>query len=166
MTSNFALRRGAAITERYDPAPEDPLGELTAVEMGLQRFCFDHDCRVTVEVGAAARTVFLYFDISIILDDFPGVISQVAASQKAVLPFPESSFDLKFVPSSEGLTCTLSEFGSAVRQTTIEVSQGQAFEELRRFYMGIIEQAVALGYVEALEGQRLLAELPETIGRL
>lgn len=163
MTSNFALRRGAAITERYDPAPEDPLGELTPVEMGLYRFCFDHDCRVAVKVGAAERTVFLYFDISIVLDDLPGVISKVAAGEKTVLPFPESSFDLKFTPSPEGITCTLSEFGSTIRQTSTEVSQEQVFQELKRFYTGIIEQAIALGYIPTAEGQALLSELPQSV---
>lgn len=162
MSTNFVLRRGAAITERYDSAPEDSLGELTPVEMGLWRFCFDHDCRVAVEVGAVETTVFLYFDISGVLDYFPDVLSKVADGEETVLSVPESGFDLKFVPSAGGITCTLSEFGQAVRQTSIEVNREQVFRELKDFYTGIIEQAIALEYIPIVEGQTILTELPQS----
>ena len=160
MTTHFALRRGAPITEHYASAPDDPLGELTAVEIGLRRFCFDLNCDVIVEVGAYQATILLYPDISIALDDLPNVISEIAVGEKTLLAFPDSTLDLNFTPSFQGLVCTLSHFGTALWEKSTEVSQEQVLRELKHFYTSIIEQAITLGYIPAVEGQALLTESP------
>jgi len=160
MPDSFGLRRGAAIAERYDPAPEDPLGELTATEFGLRRFCYDLNCHIAIEVEAHRESVPLYPDISMLLDDFPRVIAKVATGEEATLAFPENWFTLEFTPSPAGITCAVLKFRYEGPAISAGTSRKQVLHELVQFYRGIIEQAVALGYVEAPEGQQLLAEVP------
>lgn len=165
MINNFALYRGATLAEQYDEAPEDSLNEFTPTEFGLRRFCYDLNCRIIIEVGAVQETIFLHPDISLALDDFPSVITKVTEGTWAVLEFPENSLALKLIPSHEGITCTLRQYGTSVWEAGAEAGREQVLHELAHFYRGVIEQAVALGYVEAPEGRQLLAELPETMGR-
>ncbi len=96
----------------YSGPPEDPLGELTHIEMGLWRFCYECNHRVLIQIGSERKFVFLDYDFSLLLPELPGIISELTICKNIELDFPESYFYIKFQVVDNKINCSLNDFGS------------------------------------------------------
>ncbi len=119
--------------------PEDPLGELSDFEMGLRRFCFECNHKVLIEFRDERKYVFLAPDIILILESLPKQISELLEGKTIDIDFPESYMYIEFIPDGDKICCTLTKFGSNLKQKHFELHQTQVLGELRNFLDEIIE---------------------------
>jgi hypothetical protein len=138
-------------------APEDPLGELTAFEMALKRFCFEQNRRVLIEVGHRSMDVYLTPDIRGVLDELPSKVGQVARGEAAFIGFPESQFNLAFEPMGNEIKCILSKYGQSVNSERFMLDTTQVLTNLRHFLQELIDLAVTQKYIISEQGNAFLA---------
>ncbi|MBD2778879.1 hypothetical protein [Iningainema tapete] len=136
--------------------PDDPLGELSDFQMGLRRFCFERNHKVLIEFGDEIRYVFLDPDIILLLESLPSQLSELLKGKKIEIDFPESYFDIKFVPVDNKISCTLQEFGYSTKQKLLEFAQTQVLEVLRNFLNEVMGKAVDGGYITSEEKEEFL----------
>ena len=139
--------------------PEDPLGELSNLEMRLRRFCFECNHRVSIEVGERKFDVFLDPDIILILADLPQKISELSRGKKIEIEFPESYREIAFMPVDGEIRCTLRRFGQAVQRQRFLLERTQVLEALRGFLEELVCLALDGGYVSPEQGHEFLTEM-------
>lgn len=151
MNSNYQLE--IRLQERnfgnLAPPPDDPLGELSAFDLGMRKFCYEYDHKVLVKVAYEEYGVFLDPDICMILEDnLPQLIADLEIGKTIELEFAESyRIIIKFVPIGKEIKCYLREFGYSNNETIVMLNKQQVLDELRRFLTELMELAVNLGYV-------------------
>lgn len=135
--------------ENFAPPPDDPLGELSAFELGLRKFCYEYDHKVIVEIGVTKFNVFLDPDICMLLEDrFCEDIAELEQGKTIRLEFAESYWIIiKFVPIGTEIKCYLREFGYSTDERIVMLNKQQVLDELRRFLTELMELAVNLGYI-------------------
>lgn len=145
----FKIRLTERILENFVDPPDDPLGELSAFELGLRRFCYEYDHKVIVEVGETKFNVFLEPDICTLLEDrFPEQIRELEQGKIIHLDFAESyRIIVKFAPIGEEIKCYLREFGYSTDERIVMLNKQQVLDELRRFLTELMEVAVNLNYI-------------------
>lgn len=143
--------------EAYSAPPADPLGELTHLEMGLWQFCYEHNHRVLIQIGEEERFVFLDYDFSLILPEFPNIIHELSSGRNSELDFSESYFYIKFEASNNKVKCSLNDFGSKVKTQKFEFAQSQILEVLKLFLDEIVRLVVAGGYIQSEAAREFLA---------
>jgi hypothetical protein len=151
MSSNyqFEIRLKERNLENLAPPPDDPLGELSAFELGIRKFCYECDHKVLVKVGNEEYFVFLDPDICMILEDnLPQLIANLETEKAIELEFAESCWIIiKFVPLGKEIKCYLREFGYSTVEKLVMLNKQQILDELRRFLTELMELAVNLGYI-------------------
>ncbi|MFM6345217.1 MAG: hypothetical protein ACKPFK_08725, partial [Dolichospermum sp.] len=93
MNSNdqFEIKLRERNLENLAPPPDDPLGELSAFELGIRKFCYEYDSKVLVRVCNEEYFVFLDPDICMILEDnLPKLIRDLEIGKAIELDFVES----------------------------------------------------------------------------
>jgi hypothetical protein len=145
----FKIRLAERNLENFAPPPDDPLGELSAFELGLRKFCYEYDHKVIVEVGEIKFNVFLDPDICMLLEDrYCENIAELEQGKNMRLDFPESHrIVIKFVPMGKEIKCYLREFGYSTDERLIMLNKQQVLDELKRFLTELMELAVNLGYI-------------------
>lgn len=145
----FEIRLQERNLENLAPPPDDPLGELSALELGIRKFCYEYDHKVLVKVGNEEFYVFLDPDICMILEDnLPQLIADLETGIAIELEFAESYWIiLKFVPIDKEIKCYLREFGYSTDERIAILNQQQVLDELRRFLAELMELAVNLDYI-------------------
>ncbi|XWK86395.1 MAG: hypothetical protein U7127_19520 [Phormidium sp.] len=156
------------IWEGLEP-PDDPLNELSDLEMGLRLFCFEWNHRISLEVGDAEKNIFLDPDIVLIIEELPEKIAQLSKGKKVDIDFPESYLILELLPLGDTINCHGRNFGYSSEQKNFQLNKSQVLEVLTSFVEEIIGKAVAGGYIKASEGEEFLkpihqqAILPQNI---
>jgi hypothetical protein len=103
----FKIRLAERNLENFAPPPDDPLGELSAFELGLRKFCYEYDHKVIVEIGETKFNVFLDPDICMLLEDrFCENIAELEQGKTMRLDFAESYWMIiKFLPIGKEIKC-------------------------------------------------------------
>ncbi|BAZ31261.1 hypothetical protein NIES4074_37330 [Cylindrospermum sp. NIES-4074] len=162
----FSLQLAKPFKKDWFLAPEDPLGELSHLEMGLRRFCFEENCEVLLKIGYDDKKLFLDPDIILILDELPEKISQLSNDQKIELSFPESCLIIHFEPVHRyrQINCTLKKYGQSVEHSNFPLYEDVVLRELADFVRQIGSQAVAKEYItdeEKCEFLKPISNLPK-----
>lgn len=146
---NFDIRIEEPCLENYSDPPNDPLGELSEFEMGIRKFCFDCNRKVSIEIGDERLRVFLDPDICMLLEDrLPEQIGELSQGKSIEIEFAESCWlIIKLVPLADKISCTLKEFGYSSTEKHFDLNKTQALEALRRFLDEVIQLAVEQGYI-------------------
>ncbi len=151
MNSNdqFEIQLKERNLENFAPPPDDPLGELSAFELGIRKFCYEYDCQVLVRVANEEYFVFLDPDICMILEDnLPELIAQLETGNAIELEFAESCWlIIKFVPIGDEIKCYLREFGYSTEEKLVILNKQQVLEELKRFLTELMELAMIQSYI-------------------
>jgi hypothetical protein len=150
MSSNrFEIRLRERNFKNIAPPPDDPLGELSDFELGIRKFCYEYDRKVSVRVGDEEYFVFLDPDICMILEDnLPDLIADLETGKSIELEFAESCcLIINLVPNGEDIKCDLKEFGYSTDEKLVMLNKQQVLDELRLFLTEIMELAVNLGYI-------------------
>lgn len=151
MNSNyqFEIKLIERNLENLAPPPDDPLGELSAFELGIRRFCYEYDSKVLVRIFQEEYFVFLDPDICMILEDnLPQLIGDLAIGKAIELDFVEGCWlIIKFVPVGNEIKCYLREVGYSTEERLVMLNKQQVVDELRRFLTELMEMAVNLGYI-------------------
>lgn len=150
-------------SEDYLP-PDDPLGELTSFELGIRRFCYDQNHRISIGIGNESKEVFLFPDICLLIERLPPKIAALSHGQPIELEFPESWFSIELEPTSERLIGTLSEYGRAVTSKRVELNLAQLLHTLNCFSSKIVQLAVDKKYITQEEADEFLGKTPEVHG--
>jgi hypothetical protein len=149
ISNRFEIRLKERNLENLAPPPDDPLGELSDFELGIRKFCYEYDCKVSVRVGNEEYFVFLDPDICMILeDDLPELIADLEPGKSIELEFAESCWlMIKLVPIGEEIKCYLRDFGYSTDEKLVMLNKQQVLDELRRLVTELMELAVNLGYI-------------------
>ena len=139
--------------------PEDTLGELSDLEQGLRRLCFEYNHRVLIEIGDEKFDVFLDPDIILILDNLPKQLIALSRGKKIQIELPESYREIAFIPDGDQIRCTASQFGQVVRHEHFLLEQTQVLEVLGGFLDEIVCLALDGGYISPEQGHQFLAEI-------
>ncbi|WP_254173464.1 hypothetical protein [Planktothrix pseudagardhii] len=147
--TNFSFKIDDQNVENYALPPEDPLGELSDFELGLRRFCYEHNQRVIWEIGEIQFTVFFDPDICMLFEDrFPEQIGQLEQGQNIRIDFVESChITVILTHEGEQLNCQLREFNDQYNQYNYKLDKQQVLVELRAILGGLMLLASQLGYV-------------------
>lgn len=145
----FKIRLAERNLENFAPPPDDSLGELSPLELGLRKFCYEYDYKVIVEIGETKFNVFLDPDICMLLEDrFCENIAELELGKTIRLDFAESYWIIiKFVPVGQEVKCYLREFGYSTEERLVMLNTQQVLDELRQFLTELMELAVNLGYI-------------------
>lgn len=143
----FSLQLAKPFKKDWFLPPEDPLGELSHLEMGLRRFCFEENCEVILKIGYEAQNLFLDPDIILILDELPEKISQLSNDQKIELSFPESCLIIHFEPVDRQINCTWKKYGQSVEHSNFPLYKDEVLRGLADFVCKIGSEAVAKEYI-------------------
>jgi hypothetical protein len=137
------------IRENWFSPPEDPLGELSHLEMGLRRFCFERNRKIFIEFGNIRKEIFLDPDIILILNELPVKYYQLLKGKKIELSFPESKIVIYLEPIDIWIIdCTWQEFGTAHIQKHFILQKSQVLAVIQSFLDKIINEAVDKGYIK------------------
>ncbi|MFB2935188.1 hypothetical protein ACE1B6_07905 [Aerosakkonemataceae cyanobacterium BLCC-F154] len=136
--------------------PDDPLNELSDLEIGLRLFCFEWNHRISLEVGDAKKDIFLDPDIVLVIEELPNKIAQLSKGKKVNIDFPESYLILELVPLENTIDCHIRNFGYSTEQKSFPLNKSQVLEVLTNFVTELINKAVAGGYIKATEGEEFL----------
>jgi hypothetical protein len=145
----FKIRLAERNLENFAPPPDDPLGELSAFELGLRKFCYEYDHKVIIGIGETKFNVFLDPDICMLLEDrFCENIAELEQGKTIRLDFAESYWMIiNFLPIGKEIKCYLREFGYSTDEKIVMLNKQQVLDELRRFLTELMELAVNLGYI-------------------
>ncbi len=139
--------------------PDDPLGELSDFEMGLRRFCFECNHRVSIEIGDEKLYVFLDPDIILNLDSLPKKISDLSGSKMIQIELPESYCEIELMPIGSEIHCTLSRFGPVAKSQYALLDRTQVLGVLKCFMDELVRLAVEGGYISPEQGDEFLTEM-------
>jgi hypothetical protein len=155
-STNFNLKIEESWIWEGLEAPDDPLNELSDLEMGLRLFCFEWNHRISLEVGDAKKDIFLDPDIVLVIEELPEKIAQLSKGKKVDIDFSESYLILELVPLENTIACNIRNFGYSTEQKSFQLNKSQVLEVLTNFVIELINKAVAGGYIKALEGEEFL----------
>ncbi|MEH2364069.1 hypothetical protein [Nostoc sp.] len=160
-TQNFYLQLAEPCRENWFIPPEDPLGELSHFDMGLRRFCFEHNQKVLLEIGDEKQELFLDPDIILILDEIPEKIDELYRGKKNELDFPESRMIIYLEPRKEywRIGCTWRKYGYSIEEKSFELERKQLFQMLKTFVKKILTQAVDKGYIQDREKTKFMKRM-------
>lgn len=147
-TQKFSIQLTEPCYENWFLPPEDPLGELSHLEMGLRRFCFEHNQKVLLKMGDQKQELCLDPDIILILDELPVKISQLLRNEKTELSFPESSIVIYLEPTdSLNMNCIWKNYGVSMSEQKFLVERNNLIKMFKNLLCEIINQAVQTGYI-------------------
>ncbi|MBD2626762.1 hypothetical protein [Trichormus variabilis] len=155
----FFLEESVNNVERFSP-PEDPLGELSHLEMGLRRFCFENNQKVLIKLGNKRKEILLDPDISLILEELPEKIYQLLTGQTIELDFPESCFTICFdAVDIWKVNCIWKEYGYYHEAKTFSLEREQVLDVLKNFLNEIISKAVKKRYISDREKEEFMQSI-------
>ncbi|TAF08022.1 MAG: hypothetical protein EAZ77_07840 [Nostocales cyanobacterium] len=145
--------------ERFLP-PEDPLGELSHLEMGLRRFCFENNRKVLIKLGNKRKEILLDPDISLILEELPEKIYHLLTGQTVELDFPESCLTLCFeAVDIWKIDCIWQEYGYSHETKRFSLERLQVLYVLKNFLNGIVSKAVKNHYISDSEKEEFMQSI-------
>ncbi|HLO87612.1 MAG TPA: hypothetical protein VK203_21760 [Nostocaceae cyanobacterium] len=148
-----------AKVERFLP-PEDPLGELSHLEMGLRLFCFENNRKVLLKLGNKRKEIFLDPDIILILDELPEKIYQLLIGQNIELDFTESAFSISFeVVDIWKINCIWKEYGYSYETNNFILDRVQVLYTLKDFLNGIVSKAAKKHYISDKEKEEFMQSM-------
>ena len=164
----FKIQLGEPLLEKFADPPEDVLGELSHLEIGIRRFCYESDRPILIEIGEEQIQVFLDPDISILLEDnFPTQIAQLSRGETIRLEFVESCcVTIELVPLGNKLNCNLRYFGYSDNSKNFsldgsykqfQLDRQQVLETLTNFLIKIADMATETGYITKPERDDFLS---------
>lgn len=156
----FSITIGEPIVREGDEAaePQDPLGELTHLEMGLWLYCYWNNRRIVIAIGGRSFVVELNPDVSIVLDEFRSAIAHLSSGLDAKLSFYELGTSIYFAPEAEDARCVLERSGYVFERGEFRLILAQVVDQLKGFLNGIVRSAADGGYITVTEAQLFLSE--------
>jgi hypothetical protein len=149
---HFQIQLAEINFEVYTEPPEDPLGELSDLEMNLRRFCYEYNQPVFLTIFDEKVRVFLEPDICLILDKLPQKIANLAQGKSIEICFTESACRvIKFIPFGDRIICHFRSFGSFCEEKTFELYKPIVLSEFSNFLERIMDLAVEKSYISIAE---------------
>lgn len=145
--------------KNYSNPPEDPLNELTPLELGMWRFCYENNRRVSIQFGKKKEFVFLENDFSIVLPELPVIITNLLRGISTELDFAESHFYIKFEIAGDKINGSIVKSGVQPEEWKYEFDRFQIIKVLKRFLIEIVCMAVDGNYISPEEANEFLADL-------
>lgn len=145
----FNIQIQEKIKDDFYLPPEDELNEFSAFEMGLKRFCFEHNRRILIELGDEKIQLHLYHDILDALEEgWSMKMSKLSAGSKVIIDF--NDFILRITPTlDENLAaCEFTTFGTG-KHNYCTLSLSQLSDKMRIFTDEILGMAVREGYINS-----------------
>jgi hypothetical protein len=136
--------------------PDDPLGELTPLELGLRQFCYDQNHRVSIRVGDQQFQVLLFPDVSLLIYWLPGKLENLAHGATIELEFPERMFNLELALAIGHTVCTVHWFGLRNEYKQFSLDLHSTLEELHQFLESLLDAATLAGYITAEDASGFL----------
>ncbi|AFZ27972.1 hypothetical protein Cylst_5999 [Cylindrospermum stagnale PCC 7417] len=156
-TQNFSLQFLEPCFKNWFLPPEDPLGELSHLEMGLKRLCFENNYKILLEIGCEEQELFLDPDIILVLDELPEKVSLLLSGKNIELEFPESSMVIYLQPIDFWqIKCIWKKYGYSLEQKTFLLDNQQVLNKLLDFLARLINMAVNKGYISFEEGSEFI----------
>jgi hypothetical protein len=141
------IEKGERCSSESYGRPDDPLDELTPLELGLRQFCYDQNHRVSIRVGDQQFDVLLFPDISLLICWLPRKLENLAHGATIELEFPESMFNLELSSANGHTICTVHWFGPDCKQFSLDLHS--TVEALHQFLTGVLGAAISSGYITA-----------------
>jgi hypothetical protein len=159
--AQLKIRLAERNLENFADPPDDPLGELSDWELGLRRFCYQYDHKVTVEVGETRFNVFLDPDICILLKDIsPEQIGDLEQGKIIRLDFAEIyHITIIFTPVEDKVNCLLREFSYSHEAYNYLLNKQQVLDELKLFLTELMELAVNMGYISLEDKEEFIKQV-------
>lgn len=143
----FSIQIGEPYAGDGSPEPDwDPLGELPESEVSFRKFCFRHNHRVDVRVGAAQGVVFLFPDVVLVYPELVGIPRRLRLGLAADVTFAERIFELSFDPKDGTVECRLREFGYRHGSNACLAARTEVEAALTGFVEDLRARALAAGY--------------------
>ncbi len=140
------------IRENWFSPPENPLGELSHLEMGLRRFCFERNRKLFLEIGNIRKELFLDPDIILILDELPEKYYHLLIGRKIDLSFPESGITIYLEPMDIWtINCIFQEYGDSNTHKNFVLQRSQVLAVIQFFLYQIINEAINNGYIKEVD---------------
>jgi hypothetical protein len=162
---HFDMKIEELCVEHYPDPPEEPLGELSEFEMGIRRFCFEHNYQVSIQVGNEIKRLFLDPDICMLLEDnIPEKVLALSEGKPIEIVFLESSsLIINLVPIDDLINCTLQDFGYSSKQQLFKLDKNQVLEALKSFLYNVMEKAVIAGYITSTQKEKFLRPMQKQL---
>jgi len=157
-SDEFTIRIGDPISAPELLPPEDPLGELSPLQMGLKRFCFERNHVVVINMGDDALRVSLYPDVCLLLDWLPARLAELRAGRRAVLELPESMMAIELMPEDHSVHGVWRKFGYSREMKSWRFDRSTVIDALDQFFRELLRRAVEAGYVTAEDADGALRE--------
>jgi hypothetical protein len=157
----FDIRLGERPPYSSNDPPADPLHEFTAAELGLWRYCFEHNRLVAFTLGNDPLDVVLDLDTDFstgLPDRIPALVGALAAGASVCFLFPASSLELTLAPEGPVTHATVRKYGNAplwYREATLVTAQVVA--TWRQFLSEVVSRAANLGYLSPTDATAILA---------
>ncbi|HKE74208.1 MAG TPA: hypothetical protein VKB57_11370 [Acidimicrobiales bacterium] len=148
------FRIGPRWTRETFAVPDDPLGELSDLEMGLLRYAVEENAEVTVAVGEDEWRVLLFPDISALVLQLAPIAQDLERGVPVELSLPESQLVISF---GAGDAAMVRHFGGRVAESPHTVDRSQVAGELRRFQHDVLGRAASDRYVDQADVAEFLA---------
>jgi len=153
----FLLRLEEPFFENYSEPPEDPLGELSEFELGIRRFCFECNHKVSLEIGDEAITVFLDPDICMILEEMPSQVAELSKGKEMEILFAEScSILINLKPLAHEISGAFQNWGYSDNRKYFKLDKSQVVGALKDFIDEVMQMAVDKGYITPEQKQEFM----------
>jgi hypothetical protein len=141
-------------------APEDPLGELTPLELGLWRFCFEHNHPVLLVVGQVEEELELNTDFSLLLPHrLPAEVGDFQRGKAVEIHFAEAQLYLRLNPQGDSTRAVIESYGYRLYSHEMTLHTSPVAETWHTFLEDLFSQAVHGGYISASDAARALKPL-------
>jgi hypothetical protein len=137
--------------------PEDPLGELTPWQIGIQRYLFENNHRVLLEAAGHIEHVYFTPDVVSHVARFPKNLIDLREGRRTDIDFPESMLVVELTPRGDLVEGVFRKFGYDVWRRPFQAASSEVVESLTSFITTIVDQAVAGGYVTRADADAYLA---------
>lgn len=153
--TRFEVVLGEAVKSCGEP-PNDPLGELSSLEMAIWRSCYHHNRQVhfrvaghPLQVGDKVLTLELEPDFQPLLKRFPVALAAFCSGKPWVMDFPESGVTFKFMPHESQVAFLCNLFGYHIGSVEFCLNMQNVTEQWTNFFSDIVAAAQTLEFFPA-----------------
>ncbi len=155
-TSNFDIQIQSPVKEDWYDPPSDPLNEYTDFEIGLKKFCFEHNRYVLLEIGNQQVKLHLYHDILDALENNWGKrLFQLAAGKEIWIAFNYLILKLLPNPSKNEVTCQVNFLGESTSES-YTILLDKFIEKMSNLIDEILKTAIQEDYINTEDIEKYL----------
>jgi hypothetical protein len=143
--------------------PQDELGELTPLKLGLWWFCYERNRPVQLTIGPIEEHLELDTDFSLELPyELPSAVGALQRGNAVQLHFAEAQLELELMPRGDIVDAKVATYGYHISSTALTLRTSEVLGALRAFVEDMIGQALRGGYIREANGAEALKPLLPT----